>query len=72
MHSFYTVLVIIVSVLVVLGLGFIGAIAIYLTEDERYGEEDRAKRDIYTKSGRDQSNEPLLGAGNEERKGRTK
>ena len=64
------IVVIIVSVMLVLGFGTFGALIVYLTEDESY-EEDRAKRDIYTKQGRDQSNEPLLGAGNEECKGRT-
>lgn len=49
------IVVIIVSVMVVLGFGFIGALIVYLTEDES-NEEDRAKRDIYTKQGRDQSN----------------
>lgn len=47
------ILIIIVSVL---GFGAFGALIVYLTEEDKFHEEDRAKRDIHTKSGRDQSN----------------
>ena len=35
------IIVILISVLVVLGVSFIGAIAMYLTEDEKYENDKR-------------------------------
>ena len=64
-----TIAGIIISVVLVLGFSFLGAIIVYLTEDEKYGAEE-TDAGLQTDESGDQSNKPLLGRGNEKRKGR--